>query len=102
MRSNVVRMDSPNKDNLHRDRGYRFGQGNPTNLLYQTRIAVNNANLWSWQIQDLIIKEAGEYVAIRTIDNLMDGTTIKPHLRTVELIMYSLGYNLQFVQEGKE
>jgi hypothetical protein len=87
-------MKSNNLALLHRDRGYRFGE--PGSLLYRARIAVNDAGLSSRVIADRIHRETGEVVKPRTIDNLMNGRTRTPHLRTVEFVMVALGYRLQW------
>lgn len=79
---------------LHRDRGYRHSE--PVSLLYQVRIAINDANLSSYAIQDLVEEHSGVYMKTRTIDNLMNGQTTKPRLETVERIMTALGYHMRW------
>lgn len=77
---------------LHRDRGYRFNE--PDSLLYHVRIAINDASMSSNALSECVHRETGETVMSTTIDNLMNGRTQKPHLRTVRLIMLALGYHL--------
>lgn len=81
---------------LYRDSGYRFDE--PTSLLYQVRIAINDAQLSSHAIRERIYDATHEYLDPKTIDNLMNGKTQRPQLRTVELIMLGLGHRLVFMK----
>jgi hypothetical protein len=90
-------MRSNNLALLHRDRGYRFGEGG-SSLLHQVRIAVNNSGLTSVAISGIVLDWSGETVDRRTIDKIMSGATQLPRLRTVELIMGALGYRLSYTK----
>ncbi len=85
---------------LSRDQGYRFGDEPDWTQLYRVRTAINQANLFTFQIQNLVFEQTGKNIAARTIDNLMNGKTKSPQLRTVSLIMTALGYKMEWTRKG--
>lgn len=80
-----------------RDRGYRWLQSEHS-LLHQVRIAINDSNLSTQAIWKRTYDATGETLDEKTINNLMNGKTKKPQLRTVELIMRGLGYHLHWIR----
>jgi hypothetical protein len=68
----------------------------PPSPLYEVRVAINQADVFTDELQALIRQTSGEYIAKRTIDNLMSGRLVRPLMRTVTLIMRALGWRLSW------
>lgn len=78
---------------LRRDNGYRFTEASDL-LLQQIRDVINAAELPTMDIWERVFDATNQYVGLKTIENLMNGKTKRPHLRTCELILAGLGLEL--------